>query len=69
MPFFSNPSFSVQYKTGYQPVARYNTVRAEFGVQLIELPIAIWVRDGYNSSLARNYKKDHAVGVELRFAE
>lgn len=64
-----NPRFYLQYRTGYDPVARYNTVRGEFGFYLVELPIAIYAQDGYMSSLARYYKKTRAFGIELRIAE
>jgi hypothetical protein len=65
----SDPRFFVQYKTGYDPVARYNTIRGEFGFQVYELPIAFYAQDGYMNSLARYYKKAHSFGIELRFAE
>lgn len=67
--WFSNPRLYIQYKTGYEPVARYNTIRGEFGFVLKELPIAIYVQDGYMDSLARYYKKARSFGVELRIAE
>jgi hypothetical protein len=60
---------ALQYTTGYDPIARYNTVRVEFGVLLIGLPLNIWVQDGYMNSLARYYLKTRSIGLELRFAE
>jgi outer membrane phospholipase A len=61
--------FAVKYTTGYDPVARYNTVRGEFGFLLIGLPVNIWVQDGYMNSLARYYLKARSIGIELRFAQ
>jgi outer membrane phospholipase A len=60
---------SLKYLTGYEPVARYNTIRAEFGISVLGLPVSVWAQDGYMNSLARYYTKTSAVGVELRFAE
>jgi hypothetical protein len=65
----ANPRFYLQYKTGYDPVARYNTVRGEIGFSLFELPVAIYAQDGYMNSLARYYKKARSFGVELRISE
>jgi hypothetical protein len=64
----SSVRFQVRYTTGYDPVARYNTFRGEFGFSPWGLPLAVWAQDGYMYSLARYYKKASAVGVELRFA-
>lgn len=61
------PNLTVRYLTGYQTPFRYSTVRAEFGVQLWTLPVALWIQDGYMSSLANYYRKVRSVGVELRF--
>jgi hypothetical protein len=61
--------FAVKYTTGYDPVARYNTVRGEFGFLAIGLPFNIWVQDGYMNSLARYYLKTRSIGLELRFAQ
>lgn len=58
-----------KYLTGYAPVARYNTVRGEFGFAPWGLPLTVWAQEGYMNSLARYYKKAGAAGVELRFAE
>jgi len=59
----------VKYTTGYEPVARYNMVRGEVGVNVYGLRITAWVQDGYMNGLARYYKKTRSVGMELRFAE
>lgn len=61
--------FELTYTTGYDPVARYNTVRGEVGIAPFGLPLALWIQDGYMSSLARYYRKTTAGGIELRFIE
>lgn len=61
--------FSIKYLTGYDPIARYNTVRGEFGYSIWGLPLSIWVQDGYMNSLARYYMKARSVGVEMRFID
>jgi hypothetical protein len=61
--------FAVKYTTGYDPVARYNTIRGEFGFLPIGLPLTIWIQNGYMNSLARYYRKTSSVGLELRFAQ
>jgi hypothetical protein len=65
----ANPRFYLQYRTGYAPVARFNAVRGEIGFYLFELPLAIYLQDGYMNSLARYYKKARSYGIELRIAE
>ena len=65
----SSLRMEVKYMTGYDPVARYNTIRGELGIDVQSLPITLWVQDGYMNSLARYYKRTRSVGVELRFAE
>ena len=64
----SSVRFQIRYTTGYDPIARYNTFRGEFGFSPWGLPLAMWAEDGYMYGLARYYKKTSAVGVELRFA-
>ena len=61
--------FALTYTTGYDPIARYNTVRGEFGFLAIGLPLTIWVQDGYMNSLARYYLKTRSIGFELRITQ
>jgi hypothetical protein len=68
-PWESGLRLAVKYTTGYDPVARYNTVRGELGFYVLGLPLAVWVQDGYMNSLARYYKKTTSGGIELRFAQ
>jgi hypothetical protein len=73
LPFWprilENPRVQVQLETGYDPLFKYNTIRFEVGAKLMELPIALWYEDGYDSSLARYYKRTRAVGIGLRLAQ
>lgn len=68
-PWESGLRFGLKYTTGYDPVARYNTVRGELGFYVLGLPMTAWVQDGYMNSLARYYKKASSGGIELRFAQ
>ncbi len=63
----SRPSLTLRYLTGYSQPLRYNTLRAEFGFQLLSLPLAIWVQRGYMSNLAMYYQRVQSFGIELRF--
>jgi len=65
----SSLRMELKYTTGYDPLARYNTVRGEVGLEVKSLPTTLWAQDGYMNSLARYYKKTRSVGLELRFAE
>src|SRR3569833_384233 len=65
----SSLRMELKYTTGYEPVARYNTVLGELGVNVFGLPVTLWAKDGYMNGLARYYKKTRALGMELRFAE
>jgi hypothetical protein len=65
----SSLRMELKYTTGYDPVARYDTIRGELGINVFGLPITTWAQDGYMNGLARYYKKTRALGVELRFAE
>lgn len=61
--------FELKYTTGYDPFARYSTVRAEIGFAPLGLPIALWFQDGYMNSLARYYQKTRSGGIELRLVQ
>lgn len=67
--FIQAPRILAQYETGYEPAFRHHTFQLEFGAKLLDLPVALWYRDGYGQSLARYYKKTRAFGIELRFVE
>lgn len=53
------------YTTGYREIFRYNSVRLEAGVKILQLPVIIWTSHGYNSDLIRYYKNTKAAGVAL----
>ncbi len=65
--FWCRQNLTLKYMTGYQDPLRYSTVRAEAGFQLFTLPLALWVQQGYMSSLANYYKRVTSVGIEVRF--
>ncbi len=60
---------SLKYTTGYEPVARFNTVRGELGFDLWGVPLTVWMQDGYLNSLARYYRKTTSGGIEFRLVE
>ena len=68
-PWRATVRVAITYLTGYDPIARFNTFRGEFGFSAWGLPLNVWVQDGYMNSLARYYTKTSSIGVELRFAE
>lgn len=57
--------FAMLYTTGYREVFRYNSVRLEVGVKLLELPVIFWTSRGYNSDLVRYYKNINATGIAV----
>jgi hypothetical protein len=63
----SRPNLTLRYATGDSQPFRYSTVRAEFGFQLLSLPLAIWAQRGYMSDLAMYYLRVQSYGIELRF--
>jgi len=60
---------ALKYMTGYEPIARYNTVRGEIGLTVLGLPLNLWAQDGYMNSLARYYFKTTSVGLEVRLTQ
>jgi len=64
---FSRPNITVRYATGESQPFRYGTVRAEFGFQVLSLPLALWAQRGYMSDLAMYYLQVQSYGIELRF--
>jgi hypothetical protein len=61
----NNCKVAATYDTGYHKIARYNTVRLEYGFKLEHLPLTIWGQTGYGSDLAQYYKKVSSYGFEL----
>ena len=62
----SNKIF-LSYTTGYSDIFKYSTYRAEWGVEILNLPLVIWVARGYNSDLADYYKKVTSAGINFEF--
>lgn len=63
---FSDIKLSVAYETGYREIFRYNTVRLEAGTKVMQLPLNLWVQEGYGSDLAQYYKKVTSWGIEVQ---
>ena len=63
--FLSGSKLALTYTTGYREIFRYNTVRLEAGVKLLQLPVIIWTSRGYNSDLIRYYKYTTASGIAI----
>jgi outer membrane phospholipase A len=61
----SDFKFAGIYETGYRDAFKYNTVRAELGAKVIQLPMTLWVQTGYGSDLAQYYKKVTSVGIQV----
>ena len=68
-PWKATIRVAFKYLTGYDPVARYNTFRGEFGFSAFGVPLNLWIQDGYMNSLARYFTKTTSAGIELRFAQ
>ncbi|MBI3609574.1 MAG: phospholipase A [Nitrospirae bacterium] len=54
---------AVIYETGYRDIFRYNTIRIEVGMKILEIPLIARTSSGYNSDLAQYYKKVYSWGV------
>ena len=63
--FLSASKLTLGYTTGYREIFRYNTVRLEAGVKILQLPVIIWTSRGYNSDLIRYYKYTTASGIAI----
>lgn len=53
--------------TGYADIFEYNSYRAEWSVEVKNVPILIWAAKGYNSDLADYYKDVTSFGIGLEF--
>lgn len=65
-PWLANSRVSLRYETGYDSPFKYNTLRLEAGMHVLQLPLTLWMQRGYNSDLAQYYKKVTSYGVQLR---
>jgi acetyl esterase/lipase len=61
--------WALTWTTGYTDPFRYNTFKIESGLKLINLPVLVWYRTGYNSDLVDYYRKDHSWGLMVSFWE
>lgn len=59
--------YALTWTTGYAQPFRYNTVKAEAGLNIYGLPVLLWYRYGYNSDLIDYYRQDHSYGLSLSF--
>lgn len=59
--------YALTWTTGYVEPFRYNTLKAEAGLNIYGLPLMIWYRLGYNSDLVDYYRQDHSYGLTLSF--
>lgn len=55
----------VGYTTGYERTFKYNTLRIEAGAIILELPIVLWMQNGYMSDLSRYYQSVRGYGVQI----
>ncbi len=65
-PWLGNSRVSLRYETGYDSPFKYNTLRLEAGMHVLQLPLTLWIQRGYNSDLAQYYKNVTSYGVQLR---
>ena len=56
---------ALRYATGYRHAFKFNTVRLELGIVVLELPIVFWAQKGYMSDLSQYYRNVTGYGVEL----
>jgi hypothetical protein len=56
---------AVAYDTGYQDPFRFNTVRLEAGIQILQLPIVFWAEKGYMSDLSQYYRNVTGYGLQI----
>jgi hypothetical protein len=56
---------SVSHTTGYQKPFRYNTLRFEGGVRIVDAPVVLWWAHGYNADLARYFNKSRSFGIAV----
>ena len=62
----SNKIF-LSYTTGYENIFEYNTYRAEWAVEIKNVPFMIWAAKGYNSDLADYYRDVTSAGISFEF--
>ncbi|MDH5534122.1 MAG: hypothetical protein OEZ08_00945 [Betaproteobacteria bacterium] len=63
---FREIKFFFEYETGYRHIFRYSTFRGEVAAKFMQLPINIWVQNGYGDSLALYYKRMSSYGIQVQ---
>ena len=63
----SGDSIIVTYTTGLENSFQFNTYKAEFVLDIGNLPLMIWARHGYNSDLVDYYQEVTSVGLGIEF--
>lgn len=64
-PGITQLSANITHTTGYEEAFRYNTVRVEGGVKIIDVPVVLWWAHGYNQDLVRYYNKTKYFGIAV----
>ncbi len=59
--------FALLLETGRQQVFEYNTVQVEIGTRLLDMPVIVWGRKGYNSDLAMYHQRVSSYGFAFEF--
>lgn len=57
--------FALIFETGRKQMFEYNTLQAEMGTRLFDMPLIFWGRRGYNSDLAMYHRRVSSYGVAL----
>ncbi|MCK5070388.1 MAG: hypothetical protein KAR01_07590 [Desulfocapsa sp.] len=61
--FFASGIITASITTGYSKLFKYNTYRLDWGVEIINMPLTIWISSGYNSDLSQYYSKVTSFGI------
>jgi hypothetical protein len=64
-PAIGDTKLAAVYTTGYDGIGRHNTFRLEAGVQVFQVPLAVWYQNGYLSDLALYYTRVSSIGFGL----
>jgi hypothetical protein len=63
---FTDAKVAARYETGYHNVFKYNTIRVEAATKFKQLPLNLWVQNGYSANLAYYYKRLSSWGLEVQ---
>lgn len=56
---------AVIYETGLEDTGKYNTAQLEMSTRLFDIPVMLWLRNGYSNNLAEYYKEMFSMGIAL----